>query len=976
MSSSNGSGLSVRERVAHALGGWSVDHAWFVVLISLVATVAAGWAAYHLDIVTDLKRLLPDDFPSVERLDDLQERAGNQSDIVITVKSNDPDANIRYGRRLAELMEKESSIRYVRFHRDLSTLEKKALLYLSVDKLEEIRTDVIERIKKQVRSTLEIGLDDDDDDDDGTATPPPAPSGDPGVVERALDDFEDDEDFGGDGAGDVEEPAGAAGGPAAAELDDFEEDEDFASGGNAGTGEGDGSSGGAGDEDEPLDIDELKKRYGVADVAEYYTNDDGTMLVVRALPHAGTSDTSDCRDLVEMTRRHIDGARAADDPADLGVTIEGHHLDRTEEVKSMKGNMVTSALACLGLLLVVVGIYFRRLRAIPLILAPLIMSVVCALGLAWVFYGYLNIISAFIFAILLGLGIDFGIHVLARYDEARREGLSNREATLVSLATSGLSAATGAFTTAAVFFILTVGKFQGFSQFGLVAGCGVVISLLVVFTTMPALITLFEKARPWRSEKKAAPVAAADDGPRRGWIPPLRGGAATVAAFLGFCLSLGGAALAAVHLGDIEFEYSFKNLGSRTKLAAEAEKERKEAAAHARGEEQEEEEDSRSVIGEHAMGAPTIVMADDVAQAEAVYRHFEAIENLPNTVRMALLAATTPEELRAPQLVSMIANLPPDDAERQAVEQGLADVERLLKVYPLTRVQHMVDRLYEAISIFRFVPADQEQKRPIIQDIRRRLLQKREIFEGDEREQLDEFLTYTDPGALAVADLPEWIRVRFREPSGHEGRFLVLRTKGSKSNIQNTRILKDAYFTLLTESGAEVPAAATYFVLPEIMETIENEGPLIIGLALAGLFVILFLFFRRPGAVMVVLIPLVFSLLWVCGVIAVAGFKLNFYNVVVVPLLLGMGIDHGVHIYSRFREQGRQGLALVLSETGTAIGMATLTTMIGFGGLFFADSVGVNSMATLAILGMGLAFVGAVVTLPALLHLGRARQKR
>ena len=376
------------------------------------------------------------------------------------------------------------------------------------------------------------------------------------------------------------------------------------------------------------------------------------------------------------------------------------------------------------------------------------------------------------------------------------------------------------------------------------------------------------------------------------------------------------------------------------------------------------------------MGAPTIVMADDLAQAEAVYRDLAALEELPLEVETALIGARTPEDVYAPQLREAVAQLPPDDAHRLSIEAGLADVDRLLKIYPLERLQNMADRLYEAISIFRYVPAGQEEKLPVIADIRRRLLQKREIFEGRDREQLDDFLTYLEPGTLGVADLPEWLRVQFREPSGHEGRFLVLRTKGSKSNIQNTRILKSAYFTLRTESGKDVPAAATYFVLPEIMETIEAEGPLIIGLALGGLFVILLLFFRRPGAVVIVLIPLVFSILWACGVLVLAGFKLNFYNVVVVPLLLGMGIDHGVHIYSRYEEQGRRGLALVLSETGGAIGMATLTTMVGFGGLLIADSVGVQSMGQLAILGMALAFVGAVLTLPSLLHLGRARKKR
>jgi hypothetical protein len=968
----------IRETIAAAVVGWCMERAWLVVTVALLLTVASAWAAAQLDVVTDLKKLIPEHFPSVVRLDELDERAGNQSDIVVTVESSDPAANIRYGQRLTERFEKDERIRFVRFRRDVSSLEERALLYLTVPQLEDVRLEVIERIKKEVSKELDLGLDDDDDEPAGQPAVAPGPAGPKGETEKALDAFEDDADF--DAPSPPPAPAAAAAaarpGKGATEkaLDDFEDDADFGEPAPAPERAGRAGAGGGGG-DETLDVEELKEKYGYEEPPEYYTNDDGTLLVIRARPFEGTADTSMARQLTRMAREFIEQARAADDPADLKLTLSGHHLDRTEEVKSIQGNMALSASVCLALLLLAIGIYFRRPRAVLLVATPLVMSVVWSLGLAWVFYGFLNIISAFIFAVLLGLGIDYGIHVLARYGEARRAGLDARRGMRLALCTTGLSALTGALTTSVVFFLLTFGDFQGFAQFGLVAGCGVLIACLSVFTVLPAMVELLERAKPWKSPTPVLPGGTSTPG-RRYWGPTGRFAHAVAGVAFGTSVLL--AVLAVARLDRVEFEYAFSELGSRSKLAAERELEEQRAAAKAAGEEFDDPEAYKDVVGRHTLGAPTIVMTRDVAQTERLYRQFEAMRELPGAVKAALFAARTPAEVRPPELMAAVAGLPPGSHDRHRYDEALAEVDALLTIYPLERAQVMVERLYEALSIFKFVPRQQDEKFPIIEDIRRRLEAKKEVFEGKDRERIDEFMKYLSPTPLAVADLPEWIRVQFREPRGQEGRFLVLYTKGSKSDIINTLALKRSYFDLVDPLTKEVvPTAATYYVLPEIMETIADEGPLIIGLALGGLMLLLFIFFRGVLPVLATVTPLLFAVVWAVGLMPLIGLKLNFYNVIVVPLLLGMGIDHGVHMYSRFVEQGRTGLMKIIHETGGAIFMATVTTIIGFGGMFFADHVGLETMGELAMIGMALAFVAAVVTLPGLLHITRAiRQAR
>ena len=85
--------------------------------------------------------------------------------------------------------------------------------------------------------------------------------------------------------------------------------------------------------------------------------------------------------------------------------------------------------------------YFRGLRAVPLVLTPLLIAACFALACAAWMYGYLNLVSAFIFAVQLGLGIDFATHMLARYREELARGLPHREAIAHTIATTGVSTA-------------------------------------------------------------------------------------------------------------------------------------------------------------------------------------------------------------------------------------------------------------------------------------------------------------------------------------------------------------------------------------------------------------------------------------------------------------------------------------------------------------------------------------------------------
>jgi hypothetical protein len=116
------------------------------------------------------------------------------------------------------------------------------------------------------------------------------------------------------------------------------------------------------------------------------------------------------------------------------------------------------------------------------------------------------------------------------------------------------------------------------------------------------------------------------------------------------------------------------------------------------------------------------------------------------------------------------------------------------------------------------------------------------------------------------------------------------------------------------------------------------------------------------------MLPLLVGLLLLFGIMMLFGMMFNLYNLVVLPAILGIGEDNGVHITSRYLEEGTSSMGEVLSSTGQHITIGSLTTMLGFSGLIFTNHPGLQSLGTMAVIGIGMTLITALTFLPALLQ--------
>ena len=728
--------------------------------------------------------------------------------------------------------------------------------------------------------------------------------------------------------------------------------------------------------DEPgLDVDEaeLRRRYKLEDTPpEYFEGDEGRLIVVRARPTRPNTDISFARTLfTEVNAAIAEADPAAHDPA-MEVTINGSYALHSKLASDLQRDIINGTLAAFGLLLLTVAVYFRGLRAVPLVLTPLLISALVALAFAALVYGELNLVSAFIFAVQLGLGIDFGTHMLARYREELARGLSPRDAIATATATTGISTAGGALSTAFAFLLLVLAEFRGFTQFGLVAFVGIIVAYVATILVLPALVLLLDRVWPWKVRlRPPAPVTRADPRDSRR-VPVL------ALTLLAGCLGL--AALGASTLPQLGFEYNLNKLGVPS-TATEAERARS--------------REFRDAVGKIQSTDPTLALTADLTQTRELHRQLATILELSHAEIAAISGLPALSADPEPPAPPSAPPAPPpaadsddedyDDEEFEAEPDDPRFVElaklaaahaviapetrALIDRYSPERLREMDDLLVSVLSIYSFIPELQAEKLLVIRDIRERIEKKRGSLSRADSEKLatwERYLQVERP--IDVPDLPAWVQSQFTDMQGQVGHFVAFWPSGETADYVQAKRIAEA-FSPLESSAGPVPAVANYFVIPEIVDTIRLDGPRVMLSVFGVLIVTALLLFRSVFHALYVLLTVVIALLWLAGVFALLDWKLNLFNLIALPLLIGMGQDDSLHILHRYREDGPGSLLRVLRETGGAVFLTTLTTVIGFSSMLFVEHQGLRSLGWTNVIGMTLCLLSSVLFVPACLRI-------
>jgi predicted RND superfamily exporter protein len=526
--SDGGEAMRNLERLVRWYADLAIRRPWLLLALYTAMTLVSVVLATRLELKTDLKDLLPGDAQSVIALDEARSRQGSSDKFVIAVESPDPLATLRFidaiHAELADWPEAES----IEVKQDREFLRRHALVFLHVEDLQRIKENVQRLVRKKLaeHNPLFIDL---ESDGSGTAEAieevnwrdpfawiDPVSLAELGVTDEQIAEARAAIDEAvGEGSGEVSEGSGAVAAPrgpprAPGELER---------------------------------IAKLPKKY-----ADYLVARGGTTAVLTARLKGRSTDTAYARQAYEYGTAAIARLDPTSFHPELRAMVVGPYRSYLE-VKQVADDASWATSLSVGLVIFLLVLFFRNLRSLPIILPALFVGQAWTFGIIELTYGRLNILTAFVFAMLVGMGIDFAIHVYGRSREQYDEGHAWPEAIFLSLWKTGRALISAWLTTVVALIMLVFAHFEGFKEFGVVCTLGVTICLLSTFLVVPALIGATERVSA--SKRRAKPSAAAG-APGRG-IALMRGAALIVAAV---------AVLGAVVAPRIEFEYNLKKLQS------------------------------------------------------------------------------------------------------------------------------------------------------------------------------------------------------------------------------------------------------------------------------------------------------------------------------------------------------------------------------------------------------------------------------
>jgi len=630
----------------------------------------------------------------------------------------------------------------------------------------------------------------------------------------------------------------------------------------------------------------------------YYLSPDDKMLTFFFNPVFPPDQLAHYPELVADVDRAIAAARAAV-PGAVPVAIYkggAYPLQWDQRDTTLRDAIRSTFWA--GLIILCIDLLtVRRPRSTLMVYLSLATGLCVTFAISYLVIGTVNVITAFLLAILAGLGVDFGYYFSTRFNLFARAGLSRDAAVREAWTQTAVPAAMGALTTMAVMVILAFGRFRGFAELGIICSIGIVAIYVAMYTLCPALFLFFAQGgRGDVSVHEARAIvgrADLDPAPRRrgrlAWLNPAGRGAPFVLAAAGLVtIALG---LSARH---VRFAYTGEELTVKNQKSLEID---------------------RMILAHYGENVDqTITLADTEERARRIHDYFQ---------------------------------------------QHFGDFKSIARYESAFTYAAPVDRQSAALGAMG----------PLRHALER--LPKRDA-DPDLQFAFSQAPALADAAPITVDGLPEYLKAIYlgRDASGRTvGYFGHIVAKHWLWDLDELNRFVNEVESLKVD-GQPVETTGRAQIFMRVIQIVQHEATLF---SIIGAVVILAMFWiqaRRLRFALLCMLPLVVGIVWTLGClphIGASGLYLSFMNLVVLPILVGLGVAFGVHVVYNYRLYGSAERALRVTLR-PVMGSAA-SALVGWASLLLASMIGMQGIGWLATLGMLWVTVASIVVLPAVLAL-------
>ena len=635
---------------------------------------------------------------------------------------------------------------------------------------------------------------------------------------------------------------------------------------------------------------------------------------------------------------------------DVHCGLTGMHVVMRDEMHAGMVDTVRNLSLAFILVLAIFILSFRMWSGPLMAMLVLICGITWDMGLAQIAFGKLNIIAAMCSVILVGLGIDYAIHIISSYCELRHRGEDIENALSKSFQKIGSGLLTGAFTTAIAFLSITTIGSDALRQFGFVTGVGIICCLLASIFMLPAFIVAKEKLWQRMSGKKS-PKRVDMEFHFLGRLTDLT----TAKPWVTIAIALVLTVFLVLQIPKVGMNKNYMELEPEGLESIRLQKE---------------------LVKRFHMSPDNLMVAyENIDEINEVQDRLNSQPAIGMVESIASVLPSDEKQRRRQPYIEEIheaqSHLPreTDIAADSLVEQLRRLSDNIIEISSMAYVSGL-DRVFDKAN--QFVGLDEDGNQIGVNYAERladyiesnpdavsRLQRYQTYFRDVMKERISRM---SSSEKIALDMVPESYRDQYVSEDGSHFLMVFYSNKDIWEDLFTSPFLKTVLRNVPHATGSAV-------FMKEVVEERKQDGPIAFGVALLSILLLLFLDFKSIKTTIIALIPLSMTVVWLLGLMGLFGIEFTIVNVIGFPLLIGIGIDDGVHVIHRYRIEGKGKLSYVMSSIGKPIFLTSLTTIFGFGSLMSSEYRGYIGLGLIVAIGIGLCFVTSVVILPAILKI-------
>lgn len=559
------------------------------------------------------------------------------------------------------------------------------------------------------------------------------------------------------------------------------------------------------------------------------------------------------------------------------IQFTGRYKKSPDDFKELQKDFKLVTIVSVAGIFIILLFYFRRIRSLFVIFIPLLMGIIWTLAFVGYVFGTLNLITTFLSAILLGLGIDYGIHLIVRYREERRVHMAIKEPFLIMFSQTGSASFASGLTTSFGFLALSFTEFKAFKEFGLIASVGIIFLLFSMMAFVPSVLVFFERKKIKLSfNNRSLPL----------WLWKYPGVILSISVMVSIIF--------AYSVNNLWFDYDFSKIQGKHLPSHIIEKEINEMFGRTQN--------------------PTVILPESPDQERKILKKLKELirKNKDN------------KEFQVDQAVGISSFIPKNQGR---------------KIYWVNNLNNLLNK-------------NQKYKRN---------------FSSKNRKLWNDLYRYTRVKKVTSENLPITIRRIFSGKNVHSDKRVILVFPKSTMVLGLDWVDYAHSIQSVKINEGSITAASDEMIFAEILTMIQEEGPQILIIAFLAVVSIIFFNFMNIKESLIILFPLMLGVYWLLGFMGFINMPVDFFNVILFPVIVGIGIDSAIHIYHRYKEE--KCMRKAASSTGVAVILSTTTSMMGFGALMVASNQAIYSMGSVALWGLFFSLLASLFVMPSIIIL-------